>query len=929
LELCERLFPLEKYPQGHPELGQSLEALSRLATSREDHASILSFHLRRLETAERLYPRDRYPQGHPVLAASLSSCGKALCDHGDYGGASTYFRRSLEINERLCPPDRYPRGHTAIAVALSNLGSALLMQNDFTQSLNAYQASLHMLERLYPSEEFPQGHAYVAEALRKVGAVYMAVDSSGQALRYYQRALQMMERLYPKDRFPQGHDDLITCLQETANVQQWRGDLNGAFDLVCRAREMLDRLHPPGRSPEERRLMNGILLELGNIYSLRGDLDQALNSYRQVLALHEQLYPPDRYPHGHYNMAVGLHNLGMLLETRGDLNEAMALYRRALTMLQGLSSEFAASASEAEALNFEAGLPMVHNCLMSLNQRLPRPDPHLYGLIWDGKASVTRIVQRRQRALFLACDPEARVIGRELAATRLELAQLALTPTGTAQSLRLKLEELTRRKEDLERRWTARLPDRLRQDELASRSAADLAGKLPRDAVFIDFVAYSRHQHGPSTHSRNPHASYLAFVLWPGQAEVASIDLGLAEPIDRAISAWREEIAALRAGPAANTLRRLIWEPLDRLIPAGTWTVWIAPDGELSRIPWGAIPGREPGGVLLEDYAIALVPHGPFLLDQVTANRRSDKGPARLLAVGDVDYDHDPAADPSKWADQLASHRSPPGEEDTFHWPALPGTRAELGALMAIAGGRPAVRLSGAEASIARVLEELPRTRLAHLATHGFFADPKFRSTLHLDESAFLRGYDRDTPGARNPLVLSGLVLAGANRPIPTNRDGLPLGNGGILTAEAIAGLPLQGLELVVLSACETGLGEIAGREGVFGLQRAFHMAGARDVVASFWRVDDQATAAVMAIFYDQLWRQGKPPIEALRTAQLTLYYHPEQAAELAQARGTPDFGKLVQRPKPVPSAGGTERSPKDRAPVKQWAAFVLSGWGQ
>jgi CHAT domain-containing protein len=151
----------------------------------------------------------------------------------------------------------------------------------------------------------------------------------------------------------------------------------------------------------------------------------------------------------------------------------------------------------------------------------------------------------------------------------------------------------------------------------------------------------------------------------------------------------------------------------------------------------------------------------------------------------------------------------------------------------------------------------------------------------------------------------------------------------GILTAEAIAGLSLQDLELAVLSACETGLGDVAGGEGVFGLQRAFHLVGAHNVLASLWKVDDQATAALMAIFYDQLWRQHKPPIEALRTAQLTLYRHPEVVGQLAAARGTPDFDKLVQRPEPMPGAAHPEPSVKDRAPVKQWAAFVLSGWGR
>ncbi len=82
-----------------------------------------------------------------------------------------------------------------------------------------------------------------------------------------------------------------------------------------------------------------------------------------------------------------------------------------------------------------------------------------------------------------------------------------------------------------------------------------------------------------------------------------------------------------------------------------------------------------------------------------------------------------------------------------------------------------------------------------------------------------------------------------------------------------------------------------------------------------------------MAIFYDQLWRQKKPPIEALRTAQLTLYHHPERIGELAKARGTPDFDKLVQRPETGPANG--RPAPTEHAPIEQWAAFVLSGWGK
>ncbi|MFI5455304.1 MAG: CHAT domain-containing protein [Isosphaerales bacterium] len=260
-------------------------------------------------------------------------------------------------------------------------------------------------------------------------------------------------------------------------------------------------------------------------------------------------------------------------------------------------------------------------------------------------------------------------------------------------------------------------------------------------------------------------------------------------------------------------------------------------------------------------------------------------------------------------------------------WRELPGTLDELNAVTQLAGSRAVIRLEGAGAGTAQLLRDLPRAHWAHIATHGFFADPSIRSVLQPDPKHFFSiGTERVGAGLRNPLVLSGLVLAGANRP-SADVDGSTRDDLGILTAEAIAGLPLQDLELVVLSACETGVGLVGGGEGVFGLQRAFHLAGAHNVVASLWKVDDQATAALMAIFYDQLWQQHKPPIEALRIAQLTLYRHPERIGELAKARGTLDFGKLVQRPEPGPDNGkpaGTEH-----APIEKWAAFVLSGWGK
>jgi CHAT domain-containing protein len=174
--------------------------------------------------------------------------------------------------------------------------------------------------------------------------------------------------------------------------------------------------------------------------------------------------------------------------------------------------------------------------------------------------------------------------------------------------------------------------------------------------------------------------------------------------------------------------------------------------------------------------------------------------------------------------------------------------------------------------------------------------------------------------GVRNPAGYVGLVLAGANDPKSAGADG------GILTGLSVVDLPLEGLRLCVLSACETGLGELTEGEGVVGLQRAFHAAGCPDVVGSLWKVSDAATAALMTQFYYELRVKGRAPLEALRQAQLTVYRHPERIADLSGERGRLALeaaAKLGSAAGPV----GPEDRPR-RAETKQWAAFVLSGAG-
>jgi CHAT domain-containing protein len=234
----------------------------------------------------------------------------------------------------------------------------------------------------------------------------------------------------------------------------------------------------------------------------------------------------------------------------------------------------------------------------------------------------------------------------------------------------------------------------------------------------------------------------------------------------------------------------------------------------------------------------------------------------------------------------------------------LPGSESEVNDLRAqfedaFPDAPPPKRLGKDRATKQAVQAAAPAHRFVHLATHGFFADGSEQPAADTAQRAdLLRGSLKLRLDAtdRHPGLLSGVVFAGVNRP-----DSPPEET--ILTSLEAAELNLEKVELVVLSACETGRGRVAGGEGVLGLQRAFQLAGARSVVASLWKVPDEETHQLMREFYRAVW-SDKPvsKAEALRQAQLW----------------------MLENWKP---RGGLERPPPQGPPSPYyWAAFVLSG---
>jgi tetratricopeptide (TPR) repeat protein len=427
-------------------------------------------------------------------------------------------------------------------------------------------------------------------------------------------------------------------------------------------------------------------------------------------------------------------------------------------------------------------------------------------------------------------------------------------------------------------------------------------------------------------------ARYVAFALTSRMPdEVQMIDLGEAEPINRLIADFRagiiaeaetgdgrdmarrrEEAAPIAENDAGSALRAALF---DKLAPAlgSRRRLLIAPDGDLIRLPFEVLPTAD-GHRLIDDYQISYLSCGR---DALRFGAIATDQPGEPLIVADPDFDlvaerkapisivpfparmEQPKAGfwsrflgrrkkaikapaqsvpkPEAIARSTGRHsRDLDRDRSAYHFHRLPGTRAE--------GERVGTRLGVSPWLDARALEGRLKTachspRILHLATHGFFLPDQERD---LNRESRGLGFDfgefSGAPGGlarlsgplmENPMLRSGLALAGANtwlqgRNLPEEAED------GLLTAEDVTGLDLLATELVVLSACETGLGQVHVGEGVFGLRRAFVLAGAKTLVMSLWKVPDEPTRELMEDFYRRLLA-GQGRAEALRQAQLAM----------------------------------------------------------
>jgi len=898
---------------------------------------------------------------HPTMAGFLSSQGWAYHQAGDFAKAESLHAKAYEIYKQAPGDNR-----EGCAASLNALATVYNNAGDFAKAERLYQHGLDIRKEASGKES--EGYA---QDLNNFANLYANMGEYEKSAAMYLQALEINTRVLGKNHASYGRN-----LHNLAGEYQRMGDLDQAEKLFLQAIEVYN-----AALGENDPYSIGSLTSLATVYNAKGEYDKA---ERLLVRAREGLAKAAGTKHPWYSWTLGelsrtyegkgryvdagrlaneacgrlreeygpyfpkhisyLGRLAWLYHAVGADSHARPLFEQAAELKLEVAEKTLPFLPEARAISFLQDLGTGCDGLLSAARRLPGARPaDVYRYVWRTRGLVTRTLHERRQAA--ADSPEAKLVAAKLQKVQEALAQLTLatTSSGQREARNKRLAELNDQKEQLESQLVAASSEFRRSRAMRQARVEDLLKALPKDTAVVDLVRVSVWD-PPGGGRKVPPAElqYEAFVLrspsCPGVDAVAWVHLGPAGPVEQATFQWHQAIGELsrmnsRVAPPEKVLRERIWDPLEKHL-AGCSTVVLLPTESLCFVPWGALPGKRPGTCLLEDYALATAQSGQQLLDAWTDSSLRAGG---ALLVGGVDYDLAPSGlGPSPTllaaAGSMPAARSrAPAMAGRLHWSFLPGTSQEIAAIAPLVESAKPLVLQGAAASEAALRHRMPQCRYIHLATHGFFADPRFRSFLGQDvagEQLFggvgqRRAGWRAQVSLRNPMVLSGVVLAGANREAPTDELGLPTGEDGVLTAEELSALDLRNTELVVLSACDTGVALSAGDEGVMGLARAFHLAGARNVIASQWKVDDEATAVLMRLFYHNLWHENLPPGEALRRAQLFVYRHPELLGNLAASRG-PDFAKTVKlaTAEPAKRDGGT-------APTRLWAGFVLSGPGR
>ena len=866
---------------------------------------------------------------NPVYATCLNNLGLSYKGVGNYSKAEECFLECARVREKL-----FGKQHIQYAAVLCSLGHVYRETGDSRRALRIYEQGAKIAK-----ETEGESHPYFWNLTSSAANAATDLGEYELAVKRYEKTLAHYRELYGET-----HPDYFSIMENMGNCLDY-------LERYDEAEKMLEKV------------LEARIAQYGenHINSVSGKINLALNYLRQKKNDKAISYIDDALDFADSSEDVGRHagivsdlkqNGAIVHAVTGNLEKANVLISQSLQQQGKLFDSVASFQTPVQQLQAMVDFNEKLDLLISLRRRQANDDiaslsakksEAIYQLVYEtkGRASMHQTVTR-----MIADDEDLKREFSSLGELNSGLASLASNLTGDQSNdaeIVGQIESLKSNIFDTQSRIAKLSKDRLPSFGEAANGVKQIQSFLDEQDAFVDFWVYKHHSTEPDLYQvRESEHFLLAFVVT--QKKMSVVNLGAIAKVNDLVGQYRkllignaEENTDAKWNQANVSLSKIIVDPVleaAELTNASTDSpskLLISPVGKLHELPWPALMATVSDKMLIERFKIATVAIPQLLAANAAQNslkkeQKLDPSKESLLLVGNVDFGQQTnTPTDSNEGNQLLAQIDRPksmlrGNGATFG--DLPGTKLEVETIKEIWGPDNSVEiLEGPGATASAFMQQVQSNSILHVATHGVFFEnqdrPKSDGSISFESLS-------SAEDLFNSDWRSGLAFSGAN-------ETKSKVNSSIVYAAQIMEMPLQDVKLVVLSSCESGLGNQIGAElsgeGLSGLQRAFQISGADSVVASLWKVDDQATTILMQEFYRNLFLKKMSKIDALREAQLWMLNNPKSAlaSDNETKRDLVPDGK-----KPIKDTRTKAAKPKAdsvaKTPVRYWAAFMLSG---
>ena len=801
---------------------------------------------------------------HENYVSTLTNLASLYYEIGQYGRAELLFLQAKNIlGKNMGKENRsYPATLTNLADLYADIGQRDKAEANYLDAKNILEKTLG------------KNHADYAMALANLGNLYYKTGKATIAETLFLEAKDIRQKVLGNE-----HPDYATSLHNLAQLYSDNRQYEKAEPLFLEARDIwaktLGLSHPSYASS---------LQNLAQLYALKGDFGKATSLFLEAKEIFAEALSKD-----HPNYVAALSGLARLYRSTNRLSESAPLFLELNGAIRRLIEKSAAYFSEKEMLAYLQTYEVDLAQFQSFSQTYSSPE-----LI---RASFNNALFYNGYLLENAChldrsianaDSLTRDIYERWQGCRRRLAKEYAKPI----TERRFVAETEAEAEGYEKTLTRNLPRF--KEALRAEDWQDVRDRLRAGEAAVEFIHYRYYTPNPTDS-----ILYAALVLLPDDTMPYFIPLFEERELQTLFnrSGFDKKLAIKDLYGNSPDLRQLLWQPLEPLLRE-VKTIYYSPAGLLYRINPAALQD-ESKQLLSEGRQWVRVGSTRELLSGHLANQsfaRMPKDsmlapPLSAVIYGGITYDMDSLAytlaNPAEPMDSTGYYQPKDGNfryittdpsstkvrgssNSDGSWDTLASTGREadvVNTLLLRAGFRTELRKDfyASEERFKQIGIQTHSPLILHLATHGFaYPDPK------KDPPKVLIGTEPTYKLLDDPMLRSGLVLAGANyyyknkRPLTNFEDGM-------LVAYEVRDLNLQNTELAVLSACQTGLGDVVGSEGVYGLHRAFRIAGAKFLIVSLWEVPDEQTQELMRLFY-QNWLEKKESLrDAFNHAQQTL----------------------------------------------------------